>query len=128
MAHSIAEFEEFRRTDDVRRFADDWLLEARRNDVAGSRHMDLLYWTKSNPHQALAIILELLDRTDNEDAIQESIALGDADRIVEWPADDFLPYLVHAVRSHPVFALCTKSKREHAGAGRWKNLQEGASR
>jgi hypothetical protein len=124
MSHSIQDFEEFRRTDDVGRFTDEWLQEARRGEVTGSRHMNLLAWTKIYPHQALAIILELLDKTENDDATQECIAMGEVTRIVEWPADDFLPYLVHAVQTHRRFALCTKSQREHSGSGRWKRLQQ----
>jgi hypothetical protein len=128
MAHSISDFEEFRGSDDVRRFADEWLHEAIRNDVSGDRHMDLLAWTKFQPHQALAIILELLDKTENDYATQEGIALSEVERIVEWPTDDFLPYLVYAVEIHPVFALCTKWKREHAESGRWKKLQDEVTR
>ena len=79
---------------------------------------------KFDPHQALAIILALLDKTEEDEATQERIALNAVDRIVEWPPDDFIPYLVHAVRTHPRFALCTKWKRENPDTSRWKMLQE----
>ena len=97
-------------------------------DVAGERHMDLLAWTMFYPHEALAVILELLDKTENDEDIQESIALSEVDHIVESPTDDFLPYLVYAIQTHHAFALCTKWNREHSESSRWKKLQEEVTR
>jgi hypothetical protein len=124
MSFSIADFEQFRSSSDVDRFTNEFLQEEREENVAGDRHMDLAVWCKFHPHEALAIILTLLDKTEEYDAIQERIAMNDVERIVEWPPDDFIPYLVHAVRTHPRFALCTKWKREHADTSRWKAIQE----
>jgi len=86
--------------------------------------MNVVCWSKLDPHHALAIILTLLDKTEDDDATQEDIALGDVENIVEFPPDDFLPFLVHAVQSHPKFALCTMAKREQPYSARWKRLQE----
>jgi hypothetical protein len=84
--------------------------------------MDLALWTSTHPHQALAIILTLLDKSEGDDAALESIALGEIPQIVEWPTDDFLPYLVQAIQTHSRFALCTKWPREHPNSARWKQL------
>ena len=124
MSFSIAEFEQFRSSSEVDRFTDEFLLEERQGNLAGNRHMDLAAWAKFYPHQALAIILTLLDKTEEDDATQERIATNDVERIVEWPPDDFIPYLVHAIQTHRRFALCTKWKREHSDTSRWKTLQE----
>jgi hypothetical protein len=86
--------------------------------------MDLMAWATYNSHEALAIILTLLDKTEDDAATQESIAGGEVQTIVEWPPADFLPFLAQAVRTHPRFALCTNWLREHPESGRWKELQE----
>jgi hypothetical protein len=122
MSFSIAELEEYRRSSDVECFTDEWLEEEREGDTAGRRHMDLAFWVSRYPHQALAILLSLLDKTEGDEATQERIAVGEIPQIVEWPPDDFLPYLVHAVQTHPRFALCTKWMREHPDSDRWRQL------
>lgn len=123
MSYSFADLEEYRRSSEVDRFTDEWLKEEDEGDTAGRRHMDLAFWISCYPHQALAILLTLLDKTEGNETAQESIALGEIPQIVEWPPDDFLPYLVHAVSTHPRFALCTQWMREHPDSERWRQLR-----
>jgi hypothetical protein len=114
--------EAYRRSTEVDRFTEEWLEEEHEGDTAGARHMDLSFWVSSSTHHALAILLTLLDKTEGDQTTQERNAIGGIPQIVEWPLDDFLPYLVHAVQSHPRFAACTHWMREHPDSDRWRQL------
>ncbi len=81
--------------------------------------MDLLVWQKYHPHQALGIILSLLEKAESDDQTCEMIALGPVQQIVELAEDSFVPLLREAVYRHPLFELCTRFKRQHTDSDRW---------
>ena len=125
------DIEEFRKTDEAQLFADQWLQEQRTDIKSGDKHMDLLMWQKYHPHQALGIILTLLDRVQDhknlgDDDIHEIIAGLLVDEIVEFPADDFVPVLIETIKRHPAFEFCTRGFRLHSSTPRWHQVALGA--
>ena len=96
------DIEQFRKTDEAQLFAEQWLQEQRTDKKSGEKHMDLLVWEKYHPHQALGIILSLLEKVQDhkkqgDDDIHEIIAGLLVDEMVEFPPDDFVPVLIEAV-------------------------------
>jgi hypothetical protein len=118
----FADIEAFRKSAEAMEFAETWIQEQKTGDVTGEKHMNLLAWQKVCPHQALGIILTLLDKAQDDDEVLEQIAMGPVQFIVEWPNDDLVPVLQEAIRRHPLFELCTRGKRQHSDSLRWRQL------
>ena len=116
------DIDEFRKSDEVMEFADEWLQEARADNPAGKRHMTLSLCQVHHQHEALGIILTLLDKAQDEDDVCEQIALGPVWELVEWAKTDFVPILREAVLRHPLFELCTRGRRKHPDSPRWAEI------
>ena len=55
--------------------------------------MALLVWQRFHPHQALGIILTLLDKGQGDDKTFEMIALGPVEEIIEMAGEAFAPFM-----------------------------------
>lgn len=56
--------------------------------------------------------------------LQEMIAMGPVEFLVEHCPESFAPVLRDAVRDHPRFALFTQGNREHSDKPAWTRLRE----
>lgn len=106
-------------------FAQLWIEAQRTGDYASEYHMNLLFWSTNYPVQVLAVILNLLDFSEKEDdMLQEMIAMGPVEWLIEHCPESFAPILRDAVRDHPRFALFTEWKREHSDKPAWTRLKD----
>ena len=118
------DIEEFRRSPEAMAFASAWLAESKSPEACCAHMTNLAIWQKSNPHQALGIILNLIDQVKEDEEVAEMIATGPATEIVESTAGDFTPILQQAISTYPMFALCTKWHRENSADPRWARLSK----
>ena len=81
--------------------------------------MSLLIWQRHHPHQALGIILTLLDKGQGDDKTFEMIALGSVEKIIEMSGEAFAPFIRDAADKHPLFALCTRERCQFFGWPIW---------
>jgi hypothetical protein len=119
---NFGEITEFRRSEQATDFAQAWIRAQEAGDLASEWHMNLLGWSSDNPAHVLGIVLNLLDLSDENEAINEMVAIGPAEWLVEHCPDEFVILLREAIRSHPGFALATSWKRAHSEHPRWKAL------
>jgi len=105
-------------------FAQLWIEAQRTEDYSSEYHMNLLFWSGDYPVQVLAIILNLLDfSVDEDDMLQEMIALGPVEWLIEHCPASSAPILREAVLNHPRFALFTQWKRENDPRPEWARLR-----
>ncbi|MCX6982440.1 MAG: hypothetical protein NTV08_17060 [Verrucomicrobia bacterium] len=81
--------------------------------------MSLLIWQRHHPHQALGIILSLLEKADSDEQTFEMIDLGPVEQIIEMAGEAFAPFIRDAADKHPLFALCTRERRQFFGWPIW---------
>lgn len=111
---------EFRSTREAVEFAQGWIQAQRTGDVSSDFHMNLLAWSRHSPGRVLAITLNLIDRTgDDEDDLSEAIGLGPVDWLIEKAPEDFGPVLQEAVRRHAGFERYTRWKRSNQPDWQW---------
>ncbi len=118
------DIEEFRRSPEAMAFASAWLTESKSPEARCGHQINLTIWQKSHPHQALGIILNLIDQVKEDEEVAEMIAMGPATGIVESTAGDFTPILQQAISTYPTFALYTKWRRENSDDPRWTRLSK----
>ncbi len=116
---TFEDIEEFRKSEQAQNFADEWIAEERTENPAGDKHMSLLIWQRHHPHQALGIILSLLEKADSDEQTFEMIALGSVEKIIEMSGEAFAPFIRDAADKHPLFALCTRERRQFFGWPIW---------
>lgn len=119
---SFDNVESFRNSSEAQQLTRDWIAEQRLGDVTGENHMNLLAWITFHPVYALAIILNLLNATKDDEEVMEQVALGPVTQIVESSPEDFLPVLRLAIKKHSLFELCTRACREFGDTPRWREL------
>jgi len=94
-------------------FARLWIEAQRTGDYSSEYHMNLLACSSRSPVQSLAIILNLLDFSVNEDEmLQEMIAMGPVGWFLRQCPASFHSIAQEAAMKHPGFALCTTWKRQ----------------
>lgn len=118
------DIEAFRSEPQAQAFAKEWLREGRQESSDCSHQINLKIWQKTHPHQALAIILNLIENAGDDEDLAEMIASGPATEIVEGSDADFSRLLRVAIMKYPRFELYTRYLREHSTQPCWSRLRD----
>ena len=74
------------------------------------------------PKMGLGDVLNLLEKTENDDPIRESVALGPVYSIMRAGSPDFLPCLRDAILNYPSFELSARADMADPTFNRGKGL------
>jgi len=119
---TFEDIEQFRRQTDALQFAENWVAEIKNIKGPCDHLLNLTIWSESNPHEALGIILHLIDKAGGDDSLEEAVAMGPATKIVESSHESFTPFIREAIVRYPKFALYTKWLRENSEDSCWRRL------
>jgi hypothetical protein len=118
------DIEAFRRTPNAEAFARAWIAERKSNASSCDHLINLTIWSRSHPHQALGIVLNLIDQSKEDGEMSEMVAMGPVTEIVEATDDTFTPLLQRTVSENPKFALYTQYNRLKSQDPKWLRLSK----
>ena len=118
----LDEVEQYRRSKDAQEIADLWVAEEKLSQFSGPAHMKVQYNCLCSPYYGLGDVLNLVYKSENNAAIEESVAMGPADDILNAGDDHFVSTLKAALVSHKRFELFTRGRRFDPAFFRYQKL------